>query len=149
VENANQTTQNSDNIVKKLTIEEIFSDKRAIIKSDIERIINNLKNLNSLMLGQTEAYSERHLCVDEIHKLMDIYNKLQEKYKSERFKVRNELKAGDRYAKDISEEIDSKTSSIKKQLDTINSQIEFFKETIKTLDQMLYGIKYRLDYENN
>lgn len=150
-EPAQQETCSNEEQPKKLTIEEIFSDKRMKWKSDILDTVEKLKEMSSLTLGQTQAYSQRHLCVDEIHYLMDIWNKLNEKYKNEKYIVRIALQGGadSRYSKDINEEIDSKTSSIKKQLDVINSQMDFYKETIKTLDQMLYGIKYRLDYENN
>lgn len=144
-----EENQNQKNYSNK-TIDVIFSEKRAFWKIQMEDTIQKVKDLSTLTLGQVSAYSQRHYCVDEIHFLMDAWNKLNEKYKIERNTARKAISGGDsKYAKELTEEIDAKVAPIKKQLDVINTQIDFFKETIKTIDQILYGIKYRLDYESN
>ena len=43
--------------------------------------------------------------------------------------------------------VDGKTSIIKETIDQIESQIQFYQDTIKTVDAALFGTKTRLDIE--
>ena len=43
--------------------------------------------------------------------------------------------------------IDGKTADTKESLDLIENQISFFTDTIKTVDNILFGIKTRVEIE--
>ena len=43
--------------------------------------------------------------------------------------------------------IDGRTSSTKEYLEIFENQINFFNESIKTIDSIIFGIKTRLDIE--
>ena len=40
------------------------------------------------------------------------------------------------------------TLEMKYRTESVSNQIEFFRETVKTLDNMIFGVKHRIEIEN-
>jgi hypothetical protein len=43
---------------------------------------------------------------------------------------------------------EEKTSASKLKLDILQTHVDFFRETIKTIDNMIFGVKHRLEIED-
>jgi hypothetical protein len=43
---------------------------------------------------------------------------------------------------------EEKTSNAKLKLDILQSHVDFFRETVKTIDNMIFGVKHRLEIED-
>ena len=77
-------TEPTQNFTASDSIATIFAKKRELWKDNISDTVKKMENLSSITDGQTQAFSQRHMCVDEIHKILDTYNRLNAKYKIER-----------------------------------------------------------------
>ena len=100
---------------------------------------------------QIKIYSDRQRLVEKIHYYLSALSKYTTKYK----KKKSELfvkytQASDLLLKTGAEKaimIDADISVLKEKMDNIEFQIEFLKETVKTVDSIIYGIKNRIDLE--
>jgi hypothetical protein len=132
-----------------VTPESYYAQQRASWKLKINEMADAQRDIMNLANVQIDLYSNRHLAIDQMHSLMNLHLKISEKHKIARAESRKKYEMGDLKVKDINEQVDAHTAGLKTSLDQISNQIEFFKEMVKNVDAMLYGIKYRLEFENS
>ena len=134
---------------EKSTPEKFYYSQRKDWEQKINSMANAQRDIMNFANVQVDLYSNRHLAIDQMHSLMNLHLKINEKYKIARGEARKKFEAGDLKVKDINEQVDASTAPLKTSLDQISNQIEFFKEMVKNVDAMLYGIKYRLEFEGS
>ena len=132
-----------------LTPEKIYNNQRRDWNEKILGMANAQRDIMQIANVQIDLYSNRHRAVDEIHTLLNLHVKVSERNKIARGEARKKLENTDLKVKDTNEQVDAATAQIKTALDQIANQIDFLREVIKTVDAMLYGIKHRIDFENN
>lgn len=147
--NQEVTTLPQESSEAKPSPEQFYNKQRKDWQVKIFDMANGQRDIMNLVNVQIDLYSNRHLAIDQMHSLMNLHLKVNEKYKVARADARKKFEAGDLKVKDINEQVDGTTASLKTSLDQISNQIEFFKEMVKTIDSMIYGVKHRLDFENN
>lgn len=120
--------------------------------TQIENFSKKLNNIYSLSELQTEIYTFRQYLVDNQFFTFEIYNKYNNLYKKEFLEHWNKLtfEADFRYEKDIKEKmIELKNSDLFKIKELLKNELDWIKNTISTIDNLIYGIKYRLQvYEH-
>ena len=115
----------------KTKISKKFQDRREEISKEIYSNIEKLANLKTLKEAQVNMLSLRQRLLEDTHTILEHITSLRKKYQA------NE--------KNII--IDGRTSSIKESLEILENQVTFFNESIKTIDNIIFGIKTRLDIE--
>lgn len=127
-----------------------FQQRRSEISKEIYENIEKLSNLKTLKEAQVNMLSLRQRLLEDNHTLLEHITILRKKYREERAveleNVSRNLQL--RYqANEKTVVIDGRTSGTKESLEMFETQVSFFNESIKTIDNIIFGIKTRLDIE--
>jgi len=128
----------------------LLEKKRNNINDSIAEFSELLKNINSIAELQVKIYSYRQIVLEDKFKLMDTISKLNQIWRREFAKKFDEytFNSDYRYDKEQKENRilnDLKNLNFKREL--LKNQLEFIKESISTIDNLIYGIKYRIQIE--
>lgn len=133
---------------------ESFSDRFETEKQEwtvrIGDIASRFKNIEGLAEVQVDLYSQRQLATEYIHQMMVKQSQLKKFWLVEWKKVYDKFENSDvRYGeKERTKFADEATSKIKFKMEMIAHHIDFFRETVKTIDNMIFGVKHRVDIED-
>ena len=128
-----------------------FESERSIWTEEVCAISSRFKNIEEMMNVQVDLYSKRQQGVEYMHQLMVLHGRLKKKWVSEYKKVYDSLIMDQdyRYSEKERQRIaEEKTSVSKLKLDILQTHVDFFRETIKTIDNMIFGVKHRLEIED-
>lgn len=134
----------------KKNISEKFQTRRADVSREIYENIEKLSNLKSLKDAQVNMLSLRQRLLEDNHTLLEHITTLRKKFRDERAETMETLSKNLQLRYQANEKtvvIEGKTSSTKEYLDIFENQVSFFNESIKTIDNVIFGIKTRLDIE--
>jgi hypothetical protein len=130
---------------------ERFEEERTQWTKTIQEISGRFKIVENLAEVQIDLYSKRQIAIEYQYKLIGIHTKLKRKL------VQDWKNAYDNAGRDedirFSEKEKTKTAEvatleIKYRTESVSNQIEFFRETVKTIDNMIFGVKHRIEIEN-
>jgi hypothetical protein len=130
---------------------ERFEQERNEWTTRVKEIASRFKNVEDLVDVQVDLYSERQRAAEYMHQLMVLQSKLKKAWVAEYQKVYNNLLLDQdyRYSEKEKQRIaEEKTSSAKLKLDILQTHVDFFRETTKTIDNMIFGVKHRLEIED-
>jgi hypothetical protein len=134
----------------KTKISEKFQARRKEISSEIYENIEKLSNLKTLKDAQVNMLSLRQRLLEDNHTLLEHITMLRRKFREEKSTEMENLSRNLQLRYQSNEKnvvIDGRTSSTKEYLEIFENQINFFNESIKTIDNIIFGIKTRLDIE--
>jgi hypothetical protein len=134
----------------KLKIAKKFQDRRSEVSKEIYENIEKLSNLKTLKEAQVNMLSLRQRLLEDNHSLLEHVTLLRKKYRDERSLEMENISRNLQIRYQANEKnivIEGRTSSTKESLEIIENQISFFNESIKTIDNIIFGIKTRLDIE--
>lgn len=123
---------------------------RSEISKEIRENVEKMSSLKGLKEVQVSMLSLRQRLLEENHILMENLSAVQKKYRSARAKQMEDVSTNIQHRYQYNEKnviIDGKTANIKEVVDTIENQISFFVDSIKTVDNVLFGIKTRVEIE--
>jgi hypothetical protein len=106
--------------------------------------IKNLKEVQVLML------SMRQRLLEDNHTLIEHASNVRKQFRSDKSAQLENISTNLQQRYQYNEKtvlIDGKTTEIKHMIDLIENQITFFNESIKTVDNVLFGIKTRVEIE--
>lgn len=130
---------------------ERFEQERNDWTEDVRGISSRFKNIDDMVDVQVDLYSKRQLGVEYMHQLMVLQSRLKKTWIAEYKKAYDVLILDQdyRYSEKERQRIaEEKTSASKLKLDILQSHVDFFRETIKTIDNMIFGVKHRLEIED-
>lgn len=131
-------------------ISEKFQARRKEVSSEIYENIEKLSNLKTLKDAQVNMLSLRQRLLEDNHTLLEHITMLRRKFREEKSTEMENLSRNLQLRYQSNEKnvvIDGRTSSTKEYLEIFENQINFFNESIKTIDNIIFGIKTRLDIE--
>ena len=134
----------------KTKISKKFQDRRAEVSKEIYENIEKLSNLKTLKEAQVNMLSLRQRLLEDNHTLLEHVTLLRKKYRDERSLEMENISRNLQIRYQANEKnvvIEGRTSSTKESLEIFENQISFFNESIKTIDNIIFGIKTRLDIE--
>lgn len=134
----------------KSKISKKFQDRRAEVSKEIYENIEKLSNLKTLKEAQVNMLSLRQRLLEDNHTLLEHVTLLRKKYRDERSLEMENISRNLQIRYQANEKnvvIEGRTSSTKESLEIFENQITFFNESIKTIDNIIFGIKTRLDIE--
>jgi hypothetical protein len=135
---------------KKETLEERFKRERNQWTDEIKELSVRFRDVDNIPEIQVDLYSKRQIAVEYMNSLYNLIFKLRRKHNAEWNKANNDIiNSNDfRYSeKERARIADEKTGDDKYKLDILNSHVQFFQETVKNIDSMIFGIKHRLEAE--
>ena len=140
--------------------EEVSSEKKGFIEqfenerqewtSNIRGIAARFKHIDNMVDVQVDLYSTRQQAVDYMQQLSVLQSRLKKNYETEWKKEYDDLALNQdlRYnERERAKFANERTSNSKLKIDILQIHIDFFRETIKSLDNMIFGVKHRLDIE--
>jgi hypothetical protein len=139
-------TQNSSNDA----IFARFKTERDEWTARIQSMSARLKDIYEIADLQTDLYSYRQIAVDYTHTLMTHLTKINRIFRERKIErwehyTRNYDLRMDKDPKELHIYVD--IADVVERKDFIQTHLEFFRETIRTIDSMCYGIKHRLSLE--
>jgi len=143
----NQASNQEENFSE---LQNLLEKKRNNINLAIEEFSELLKNINNIPELQVKIYSYRQIILEDKFKLMDTLSKLNQIWRREYSKKFDEytFNSDYRYDKEQKENKiinDLKNIYFKREL--LKNQLDFVKDSISTIDNLIYGIKYRIQIE--
>ena len=127
-----------------------YRDVRTEISNDIKSNVEKMSSLKGLKEVQVSMLSLRQRLLEENHILIENLSSVQRKYRAARANQMENISTNLQHRYQYNEKnvlIDGKTANIKEVVETIENQISFFVDSIKTIDNVLYGIKTRVEIE--
>lgn len=127
-----------------------FQDRRAEVSKEIYENIEKLSNLKTLKEAQVNMLSLRQRLLEDNHTLLEHITLLRKKYRDERAVEMENVSRNLQIRYQANEKtvvLDGRTSGTKESLEILENQVSFFNESIKTIDNIIFGIKTRLDIE--
>ena len=135
---------------KKKNITEKFADRRGEVSREIYANIERLSNLKTLKEAQVNMLSLRQRLLEDNHTLLEHITILRKRLREEKSGEMENLSRNLQIRYQANEKnvvIDGRTANTKVYLDIFENQSAFFNDSIKTIDNVIFGIKTRLDIE--
>ncbi len=130
-------------------ISEKFKKERDNYSLEIRRNIEKLNNIRDLKEVQIFFLSVRQRLLEDNHTLIDTLSKLKKSYRQKKGKewesVSNQNMRYQSHEKKVI--VEGKTTDMQETVEIIENQISFMDGSIKTVDNVLFGLKTRLDLE--
>jgi hypothetical protein len=147
LENTENKSLNPDE--KLLEIEKKLQSQRNDWGIKIVNLIKQLKDIEGLSDAQVDMLSYRQMLVEQLTKFRirskNTSTTYEKKFKSKFISYFNyDYKINDKQKVDM---VNADLHFYRRQLGLLDSQIEFFKECINTLDKMGFAIKNRVNFE--
>lgn len=134
----------------KTKILEKFQKRREEVSKEIYTNIEKLSNLKTLKEAQVNMLSLRQRLLEDNHTLFEHITTLRKKYRDDRSLEMENISRNLQIRYQANEKnivIEGRTSITKEALEIFENQVAFFTESIKTIDNVIFGIKTRLDIE--
>jgi len=139
-----QPTDKKSNIISK------FQKRREDVSKEIYESIEKLSNLKTLKEAQVNMLSLRQRLLEDNHTLLEHITVLRKKFREEKSVEMDNISRNMQMRYQSTEKtviIDGRTAATKEFLEIFENQVSFFTESIKTIDNIIFGIKTRLDIE--
>lgn len=136
--------------ISKRSIAEEFEEERKKWKDKVLEMANRVNKLDQVASLQVDLYSSRQIIIERISKLyqyLALYNSVYKTKKKDlflKYTIDSDIKLG-QGEKTIMVEGD--LADLQKKVNLIEHHIDYYKETVKNLDSMLYGVRNKLQIE--
>ena len=130
---------------------ERFQGERTTWSNQVTSIGARFREVENLAEVQVDLYSKRQQALEYQYKLIHIHTKLKHVFAAQYKRALEEAGRMDdvRYSdKERAKIAEAAVNGIRLKMETVANHIEFFRETIKTIDNMIFGVKHRIDIEN-
>ena len=132
-------------------LEESLEAKNAAFRDKVIGLSEHMKDVRGLPDLINVVYSERQVTLEYYHVILQHLSKLNKEYKIEYAKQYNFYKTRSdiRYNSDaaINAQISSVLSDFIYKIELLNNHAKYISETLKTIDDVIYGIQSRIRLE--
>ena len=132
------------------SIRKRFEDRRKEVSTEIYDNVEKLSSIKTLKHAQVAMLSLRQRLLEDNHTLLEHIVVLKKNHRTARANELESISKNLQIRYQYTEKnivIDGRTSATKEFLEVFENQIQFFQESIKTIDSIIYGIKTRIDIE--
>lgn len=145
----NQSSKKSIEETKLEAIEHKLQQQRTQWGNKLVSLIKKIKDVDLLSDAQVDMLSYRHMLVEQLTKFRIRVKKTEttyeKKFKSKFISYYNyDYKINDKQKVDM---VNADLYFYRRQLGLLQSQVEYFKECVNTLDKMGFAIKNRVNFE--
>jgi hypothetical protein len=141
---------NEESDIPKKRFSEEFEEERLHWKERVLDMASRVNKLDRVAELQVDLYSSRQIIIERISKLYQYLAAYNSAYKSRKrdlfikYTVDSDIKLG-QGEKSIMVEGD--LAELQQRINLIEHHIDYYKETVKNLDSMLYGVRNKLQIE--
>lgn len=131
-------------------IEVMFNNERKEWTDKIASMSNSYRNFSKMTEVQVTAFSNRQIAVEKKHQYTSMYEDANMKYKQlkkDRIAHYTTQSARKYTNPQVDSLVDGDTAAMKRHLDSLAQQANYFDDTVRTLDHIIFAMKYRLEYE--
>ena len=131
-----------------VTLEERFKEERADWNDKIITLIESIKHTSKLAEAQVIQLSYRQMVQEKLAEYRILHEKRQEMFDKQNVERFREYKLGydiKLSSAEIQAFVQSDCKALKLQIKMIHTQIIYFEESIKTLDNLGYAIKNKIE----
>lgn len=136
---------------KQKTIEKKFSEERAEWNNKIQEMSNKLRKVMEIQELMTNIYTERQRALDYYYYLLSLISRINAKYRKEYAKKYEHysFQSQKRFPNESTKnnQILSEMEDLVTTKETLGNHAKFMEDTVKTIDNLIYGIKYRIEVE--
>ena len=131
-----------------VTLEERFKEERADWNNKLITLVESIKHTSKLSEAQVIQLSYRQMIQDKLAEYRILHEKRQEMFDKQtvdrfrEYKLSYDIKLSSSETQSF---VQSDCKALKLQLKMIHTQIIYFEETIKTLDNIGYAIKNKIE----
>ena len=129
-----------------------FSSERNQWTAKVKNFSENFKSVLKTSESQTTIYTERQIALEYYHYLISLLIKLNLAYrKAYALKYHfYSFESQKRFPNEASKnnQILSEIEDIIEKREALDNHSKFMDQTLRTLDNIIFGIKYRIDFEN-
>lgn len=135
-----------------VTLEERFKEERADWNDKIIKLIESIKYTQKLAEAQVTQLSYRQILQDKLVEYRILHEKRQEMFDKQsvdrfrEYKLSYDIKLS---SSETQAFVQSDCKALKLQIKMIHTQILYFEESIKTLDNLGYAIKNKIEIMSN
>ncbi len=136
---------------KEETLAEKFAKERLEWSSKIEGMSKKMKDIYKVSELQTEVYTERQRALEYYHYLISILSRVNRKYRKEYttkydfYSFQSQKRFPNERNKEL--QIQHEVGDILEKREAIDNHAKFINNTIATIDNLIYGIKYKVEIE--
>ena len=127
-----------------------FKAKREEVSAEILQSVEKMASIKGLKEVQVHMLSLRQRLLEDNHTLIEHLSIIRRKHRSEKSAQMENISENLQHRYQYNEKtviIEGKTAQTKEMIELIENQINFFSESIKTIDNVLFGIKTRVEIE--
>lgn len=143
--------QQFDSMAEKIIT--VFRRDREMNNGKIYASILNMRNLKELVGVQVEMLSARQRMLEDSHIILDKLVQLRKQYRQIKGNAYNEIVTNMQLRMKTTGEKEAvvegmpEIAEMRHKIEILENQISYYNESIRTVDDILYGIKTRLDVE--
>lgn len=127
-----------------------FEETRAYWLNRIKELSKMFTDVNKLINLQVQLYSDRQVLLEYMHKLLRIVAKTSSKIKKAKKDLFDHYTQSEDYRYTTNEKnsmIELDLREVLERMEHFDNQIDYCKESLKTYDSMIFGVKHRLSIE--
>jgi hypothetical protein len=133
------------------TLESRFAKERLEWSEKIRNMSAKMKDIFKVSELMTEIYTERQLAVEYHHYLLTIISQITRKYRKEWAEKYDyySYKSQKRFPNEKTKELQilSEIEDLVEKRDLLDIHIKFMASSLQTIDNLIYGIKYKVEIE--
>jgi uncharacterized protein YlzI (FlbEa/FlbD family) len=135
---------------QKRTLAEVFRAKRESFSGEIYTAVKLIEDIRKIPEAQVTFLSMRQRLLEENHTLIEHFNNLKKTFRERKGEEWIEASTKHQRMYNSTEKstiVDGKTAALKEKMECVEGQINFYADTIKTVDAVLFGLKTRIDVQ--
>jgi len=148
---ANEKATTSVAPVEKSSLEDTFTKEREKWVKKIQAMSAKLKNILDIQILMVNIYSDRQMAIEYYHKLLSLLVKVNKEYRSQYTTKYNHysFNSQKRFPNETTKnnQILSEMEDIISKKESMNNMLKYIENTVKTIDNIIYGMKYRIEIE--
>lgn len=142
---------NKEDSKEKESLEGRFNKERIEWTNKIQNMSQKMKDIFKVSELMTEIYTERQRAVEYNHYLLTLLSKIIKKYRnqfSEKYDYYS-WQSQKRFPNEKTKELKilSEISDLIEKKEALDIHVKFMQQTIGTIDNLIYGIKYKVEIE--
>jgi len=136
---------------KQLTLEEKFSQERNNWTKRIREMSVKMKKIFDIQELMGTVYNDRQLALEYYHMLLSLLIRVNKEYRAQYTKKYDHYSFGSqkRFPNETTKnnQILSEMEDIISKKESMNNMLKYMESTVKTIDNIIYGMKYRIEIE--
>jgi len=137
---------------EKESLEQQFARERIEWNNKIKELSSSLKNISSISTLMVDIYTQRQTASEYYHYLLSLLIKINREYRKDYdakwnfYTYKSDIRYPNEQSKVNRIQVDLENSVLKREM--MNNHAKYMEATVKTIDNIIYGIQARIKVED-